>query len=236
LTAAPGSPRTGLVIFDLGGTTIVDDGAINGIFVEVAAEHRLPTDERSIEAVDGLAKKEAFLELAIKVHPDWPEAAETLASEASEVYETRLEDHYQREPIQLVQGTAEAIRYLRQRGIQVAITTGFWRKLLDLILGKVALDGMLDSSVATDEITRGKPAPYMIFRAMEECRVMSVRHVVVVGDTPLDLLAGSNAGCGTVIGVLTGTHTRAALERQPHNYIIDSSARVKELFETGRVR
>ena len=50
----------------------------------------------------------------------------------------------------------------------------------------------------------GRPAPYMIFRAMEAVGVTQWREVINVGDTPLDLQAGTNAGVLGVAGVLTG--------------------------------
>ena len=51
---------------------------------------------------------------------------------------------------------------------------------------------------------------------------MSVGEVVNVGDTPLDLQAGTNAGVRDVIGVLTGQHTKERLEREPHTALLPS--------------
>jgi phosphoglycolate phosphatase-like HAD superfamily hydrolase len=70
----------------------------------------------------------------------------------------------------------------------------------------------------------------MIFRAMEASGVTSVREVVNVGDTPLDLQAGTNAGVRGVIGVLTGLHGKELLQRELHTHILASVAEIPELL------
>ena len=64
----------------------------------------------------------------------------------------------------------------------------------------------------------------MIFHAMEAARVGNVRDVVVVGDTPLDLQAGTNAGVRGVIGVLSGPSKEERLRPEPHTEILASVA------------
>jgi len=44
--------------------------------------------------------------------------------------------------------------------------------------------------------------------------------VAKIGDTPSDLMQGLSAGCGLVVGVTYGTHTREQLQR-PGVEIID---------------
>lgn len=235
--ATDGDRMIALVVFDLGGTTIHDDGTINRVFMEVAGEYGLGGDiEEEVRSSQGRTKKELFRVLATRQHEGDPEKADSVASAANEEYESRLLRHFTDNPPRVVDGTTATMQYLRDQDIRVAITTGFWRAILDTILANTGLGNLLDCSVATDEVAKPKPAPYMIFRAMEQCGVTSVRQVACVGDTPVDCIAGCHAGCGYVIGVLSGTHTRAQLERVPHNFILDSSARVRELFETGRIR
>jgi phosphoglycolate phosphatase-like HAD superfamily hydrolase len=45
--------------------------------------------------------------------------------------------------------------------------------------------------------------------------------VAKVGDTPADLLEGQAAGCGRVIGITSGSHTREALALYPHTHLVD---------------
>jgi phosphoglycolate phosphatase-like HAD superfamily hydrolase len=70
----------------------------------------------------------------------------------------------------------------------------------------------------------------MIFLAMERTGVHDARSVVVVGDTPLDLQAGTNAGAGGVVGVLTGTHGWQSLGAVRHTHLIPSVADLPALL------
>ena len=70
----------------------------------------------------------------------------------------------------------------------------------------------------------------MIFHAMESARVNSVAEVVAVGDTPLDLQAGTNAGVRAVVGVLTGAATAENLRKEPHTHILPSVAHLPALL------
>jgi phosphoglycolate phosphatase-like HAD superfamily hydrolase len=55
--------------------------------------------------------------------------------------------------------------------------------------------------------------------------------VVVVGDTVSDLEAGTAAGAGAVVGVLSGAHDEAMLGAAPHTAILDDVTGLVELLE-----
>jgi phosphoglycolate phosphatase-like HAD superfamily hydrolase len=84
--------------------------------------------------------------------------------------------------------------------------------------------------ITSDDVAQGRPAPYMIFHAMEAARVSSVAEVIAVGDTPLDLQAGTNAGVRGVIGVLSGASKEERLLPEPHTDILPSVAELPELI------
>jgi acetoin utilization deacetylase AcuC-like enzyme len=58
----------------------------------------------------------------------------------------------------------------------------------------------------------------------------AVARVAVVGDTPLDLAAGKNAGAGWVIGVMSGAHGVETLGKTPHTHLLGSVAELPGLF------
>ena len=84
-----------------------------------------------------------------------------------------------------------------------------------------------------DDVAEGRPAPYLIFRAMEATGVSSVHRVANVGDTILDLRAGHNAGVRWNVGVLTGAHQRQLLESVPHTHLLPSVAELPSLWAAG---
>ncbi len=77
----------------------------------------------------------------------------------------------------------------------------------------------------------GRPAPYMIFRALELTGVANVHRVAVVGDTTNDLQAGYRAGVAANIGVLTGAHDADRLQQAPHTHILDGTALVPDALD-----
>jgi phosphoglycolate phosphatase-like HAD superfamily hydrolase len=79
----------------------------------------------------------------------------------------------------------------------------------------------VDAVVCVDDVREGRPAPYMIHAAMQRCGVHGVDEVVV-GDTPVDMLAGRNAGARAVVGVTSGSHPAATLRRFPSTHVLPS--------------
>jgi phosphonatase-like hydrolase len=124
-----------------------------------------------------------------------------------------------------------ALMRLKGAGILVTLNSGFDRKILDVIFSSVPWPrDLFDAVVCGDDVPEGRPAPFMIFRAMQETAVSDATRVAVVGDTRLDLEAGVNAGAAYRIGVLTGAHDRATLERAPHTHIVESVGSVPGLW------
>src|SRR4029434_5205346 len=70
--------------------------------------------------------------------------------------------------IRAIPGAAEVIQELRARGIKVALTTGFDRDIATLLLSSLGWTrDAVDAVVCGDEVSRGRPAPDLIFVAMK---------------------------------------------------------------------
>ena len=52
----------------------------------------------------------------------------------------------------------------------------------------------------------------------------------MIGDTPLDLQAASNARAGWVVGVLSGAHGIETLGATPHTHLLPSIASLPKLL------
>ena len=91
---------------------------------------------------------------------------------------------------------------LTGQGIKIAINTGFDRAITTLVLQATGWDlrDTVQAVVCGDDVPQGRPAPYLIFHAMESLGVTDVHRTAVVGDTVLDLQAGWNAGVRWNIG------------------------------------
>jgi phosphoglycolate phosphatase-like HAD superfamily hydrolase len=74
----------------------------------------------------------------------------------------------------------------------------------------------------------------MVLTAVLRLGATDVRNVAVVGDTTSDLLAGSRAGAGLVVGVLTGAHDSARLATAPHTHLLASVRQLPALVGSHR--
>jgi phosphonatase-like hydrolase len=217
-----------LVILDLAGTTVKDQGQVPKAFTTALTEAGILVTSEQINALRGASKRQALLTLL-------PDTADRSAR-AEQVYRAFCEHLAQdfAEGIDPVSGATETMTWLRERGVRVVLNTGFDRDITNLLLSSLGWSqGVVDAVICTDDVRQGRPAPYMIFRAMEASGTWSVHRVVNVGDTKLDLQAGYNAGVGRNIGVLTGAHTPEQLEQVPHTHILTSVRELPTLWSTA---
>jgi len=217
-----------LVVFDMAGTTVHDADAVNRCFRAALAGAGLAVDAAAVNAVMGLPKPEAIRRLV----GSSPLADRVAAIHADFV--ERMRRHYGTDPdVGEVPGTAATFVRLRRAGIRVALDTGFSRDIAQVVIDRLGWGGahpIIDASVTSDEVPHGRPHPDMIRHLMRRCGVGDPAHVAKVGDTPADLAEGHNAGCGLVVGVASGSHTRAELARHPHTHLIESVADLPALL------
>ena len=80
----------------------------------------------------------------------------------------------------------------------------------------------IDALVCGDDVVEGRPAPDLILLAMK-LMAWTIRHVSQTSATRRSISSPPPAqDVRWNIGVLSGAHTRAALERAPHTHIIQS--------------
>jgi len=218
-------PHLELFVFDLAGTTVKDDDAVQRAFESTARSAELPAEPEWLRAKMGWSKKRVF-EALLELNGRPADTAEELVAR----FEQHLRETYANELIEPTDGALEAIESLESSGTKVAFTTGFPRSIMDLILGSL---GWADRvSVASDEVAHGRPAPDLIQAAMRKTGVADPARVGAAGDTPSDLEAANAAGCSVVVGLGCGTHTLDELSSAPHTHLArDPSDMLRELFQ-----
>jgi phosphonatase-like hydrolase len=215
-----------LVVLDMAGTTVHDGGEVPAAFRSALAAHGVAVTDDELAGVRGASKREVIGTLVTRHQPD---ALPSLADEVYVEFRAALAERYQA-GVRAVEGAEEVFGWLRRRGVRVALNTGFDRAITELLLDALGWRDAADAVVCGDEVRQGRPAPYLIFRAMETTGAASVHRVMNVGDTELDLRAGWNAGVGWNVGVLSGAHPRERLEGAPHTHLIDSVASLPGLW------
>lgn len=219
-----------LIVFDVAGTIVEDHGEVTDVFRASLGTHEIAFAEAELKEWKGATKRDVIRHFVERQERDkGQQEAKTESAYAD--FRRRLEKHYREHGAKTIDGAATTFDWLRERGIKIATTTGFYRELNDLILEQAGIRKRFTATVSSSDVPTGRPAPFMIFRAMEASGVPSVHEVINVGDTPLDLQAGTNAGVWGVVGVLTGLHGKERLQREPHTHILASVADIPEWLE-----
>jgi len=229
-----------LVAFDLAGTT-VDFGsrAPAGVFVDLFARHGVSLSDAESRGPMGTAKRDHIAALAAlpRVAAAWRHAhggREFTEGDLDALYAEFIPLQLESLPAfnDLIPGTVEAVAALRSAGIQVAATTGYDTAMTELVMEAARRQGFRpDAVVCASDVAAGRPAPWMIFRAMEQTGVWPPAAVVAVGDTLADVAAARNAGAWAV-GV-TATGNMLGLSRTAHDALpaADRVARLAEAHE-----
>jgi phosphonatase-like hydrolase len=234
-----------LVILDMAGTTVLDQHEVEYCFKQAAIKNDLRASDERILALQGYAKLLVFRMLWEEQLGTGHENIEVNAQQSYQDFTEILENHYQSNPIYPTEGCLELFDYLHKQGIIIALTTGFYRKVANIILGKLGWGQSLNGnymnlhnksgihiSITPDEVGgQGRPAPDMIEYAMKLASVKDKSQVINIGDTPVDLLFGKNAGVRLALGVCNGTHTREQLSQCPNDGLIEKIADLIEIIE-----
>jgi phosphonatase-like hydrolase len=228
-----------LVVFDLAGTTVYDGDAVQSSFRAALAAWGIDADPAEVNSVMGLPKPEAVRILLERFgHQSGVPASTENIDAIHEDFTRRMRQYYATDPaVHEIPGAGAAFAALRRAGIKVALNTGFFRPIADVLLARLGWrsPAVIDADVTSDEVPRGRPHPDMIRHLMTRLGVREARRVAKVGDTGADLEEGANAGCAAIVGVTTGSWSREQLQACPHTHILESVAEVPGLLlpETG---
>jgi phosphonatase-like hydrolase len=206
-----------LVVFDIAGTTLEDNDAVNHCFRAALGEAGLTAPHALINSVMGLPKPLAVRQIVEQVGGANKDRYLEKIDQIHEDFVRRMIAYYSNDP-----DVSEVP--------QIAINTGFSRDITQAIIDRLGWARKIDFSVCSDEVSRGRPHSDMILAAMKKFKISDPKVVCKVGDTPSDLQEGTAAGCGWVVGVTKGSHTREQLEPYPHTHLIETVAELPVLL------
>jgi phosphonoacetaldehyde hydrolase len=200
------------VITDLAGTTIdFGSSAPAGAFIELFRRHGIQVSQQQARVPMGLEKRAHIHAIA-----SMPEIAEQwrAAHADSDWGETDIDALYAEFiPLQLqvlpaygelIPGVAEVMAQLKSEQIGVGATTGYNREMMAIVLRCAAEQGFVPDVSCCAEDVPGRPAPWMIYRCLEQLGVFPPSAVVNIGDTIPDVVSGRNAGSWSVGVLQTG--------------------------------
>ncbi len=199
------------VIFDLGGTLVDTQRALLAAMCGAIDEVGLPCPpEARVRANLGWHEPLLMRGLVPKEH----EARATRAMLA------RLGPEL--EGAGPIEGAEAALLRLRERGLRLAVASGFARGTLDGILSRLGWEHLFEATVSADDITRPRPAPDLLLEAARRLNLPPAE-CLAVGDSLYDVEA-AGACAMAFAGVLTGAQAAELAARLPEGAALASVA------------
>lgn len=211
-----------LAVFDIAGTTLYDGDGVNRAFREAMLSQGITVDPERVKLVMGLPKMLAIRELLFEQSI---QLEDPRVHDIHSVFVEKMLHYYRHDPeVRPIEGTETVFTELKQAGLTIALNSGFTRDIVEAILTRLGWQhsGLIDTSICSDEVARGRPFPDMIQTLQERCDVADPQEIAKIGDTQADLEEGAQARCRFNIGVTTGSYTREQLLAFPHTHIVDS--------------
>ena len=200
------------VLFDWAGT-IIDYGsrAPVEVFVSVFEAMGIPISADEARLPMGMAKREHIAAICRmpSVCDRWLSKFGSSPSERDidslyhnflELQKTVLSKHTEAIP-----GASQVFEYLHSRQIAIGSSTGYTRELMAVVAPLAAKQGLEPAVIiCADDVSAGRPKPWMIFEALQRLDRYPCHQCVVVDDTTVGIQAGVHAGCWTVAIRKTG--------------------------------
>jgi phosphoglycolate phosphatase len=126
----------------------------------------------------------------------------------------------------LLPGAGATLKGLRGKGIKVGIITRNCEDAVRKVFPKI--DDFCDIFVSRNSVTKVKPHPDHLTRAMDSLKI-SAEEAIMVGDHIIDIQAGKRVGMKT-IGVLTGRTKKEEFEKAGADYVLGDASEVCSLL------
>lgn len=98
--------------------------------------------------------------------------------------------------------TRDLLQQIHSDGMKLVVATSASEKDLDALLKQAGIEDLIDKAANSDDADESKPAPDIVEAAMRRGKV-EVGEAIMIGDTPYDIGAATNAGI-PIIAVRAG--------------------------------
>lgn len=225
-----------LVVCDMAGTTVEEHGLVYQVLRQAMLQHGLTLTEAEMHPWHGAAKT-AVTQHFLDREPEVAAKGVTPGTIDS-TFENLVAAAYSKEGATALI-TPEFPKWAsecRASGIKIGLNTGYPVNIQQRLLTDLGLDTMVDTWISAAQVADGRPYPYMVHRLMEQAGVADVSSVAKFGDTVNDVKEGRNAGCGLVVGVLSGADTASQLYEAGADLVIQDVTHIKAGAARQRLR
>jgi len=217
-----------LVVFDIAGTTVKDDDYVAHAFRNAFVKNGYDISLDQTYPYMGIKKIVAVNAMLAKLGGQSADAGTIYTDFTDEM----MDFYTYNASVMPLPYAEEVFQQLKEKGIRIALNTGFPRIIADVIIDRLQWKdkGWVDDTIASDEVEHGRPQPFMIQELMLRASITDPLEVAKVGDTEVDVNEGRNAGCGLVVAVTTGAYTEEQLAAYDPDHIISSLSLLPNLI------
>lgn len=204
-----------LVVYDMAGTVVEEGGLVYKTLRRVMVEDGMDVPQEAMHAWHG-ARKESVIEHFAEQALTPADEIEGRVERVSAAFEKAIMEGYfgaDSKVAHIDTGLMNYFEKLKAAGIKIGFDTGYPADIQKGLVEKLGFEKAVDAYISSYDVPQGRPYPYMIHHLMERLNVMSAARVAKMGDSVRDMEEGRNAGCGVVVGVLSGADTAEELLR-----------------------
>ena len=213
----------GLIIFDFDGTLGDTRRNIVTTMQMTIEELHLPNrSEDECAATIGLPLAGCFRTL-------FPDIQEELIPRCAETYRRFFNENLKNIHPEAFPGVVETLSVLHQKGFTLTIASSRSRNSLMELTRNMGIADYISYLLGADDVKEAKPNPEPVLKTLADMH-FDANETVVVGDMPVDILMGTNAGARTC-GVTWGNGTKDELEKVGANFIIDKIEDILTIVE-----
>jgi HAD superfamily hydrolase (TIGR01509 family) len=202
------------VLFDWDGTLADTRRVVVASFQKALREIGYSVNAEFIEQRIGIGSAETFREILRVSGVDFDEALIRRLVGLKVRNEVELGGE-----VRLFGGAVELLRSLQGR-VKLGLASMSDRVVIDLLLGLMGVRGFFRVVVTADEVVEPKPSPEVFLKCAGELG-SNAENCVVVEDSVFGVEAAKAAGM-SCIAVLTGVHSREALEKAKADLVVES--------------
>jgi HAD superfamily hydrolase (TIGR01509 family) len=211
------------VVFDLDGVLVQSEELWDAARRELTADHGIDWPEGATEAMMGMSSKEwsRYVHDEVGV-PDPPE-------EINRRVLAWVEERYRRD-LPWIPGAQQAVRRMAAR-YPLGLATSSNREIVDIVVEVGGFEDLLQVTVSSEEVERGKPAPDVYLEATRRMGVDPAR-TAAIEDSTNGLLAAKAAGM-RVIAIPNDAHPPASEGLAAADVVLDSIEDLEPGVVTG---
>ena len=212
-----------ILVFDMAGTTVNEKGIVYETLYDTMKNFGLNIKKEDISKWHGSNKYEVLNNYLTNDDNMSKEIKRCIKEQLHSNFDNNLKERYfSSSNIELIdKNLPELFDNIRMKNIKISLNTGYSKEIQESIIKKLNMEEYIDDYVSSEEVTFGRPYPYMIYKIMERNNIKSVNNVIKFGDTKNDVLEGLNANC-TTVGVLSGADTKEKLIESRPTHILKS--------------